>query len=255
VSLTLETSDPAPADLAQVLGIDLGQRYLATLTTPDNHTQFYTGKQVRATADHYARIQKRLQRKGTRSATRRRLALSQRERRLKLSTNHCISKQILDTHPTSFLGLEDLTGIRDRTKRKHGKKATKKQRHANRHASKWAFAELRELLAYKAALAGSVCIRVDADYTSQYCPHCGHTSRANRPQHGLLFVCQQCQFTLHADLVGARNICLRTLLIRQDWISTGQLSSVPDVTDDEAKAVRLQRYAELRWSSATSLLL
>src|SRR5215472_35540 len=42
VSLTLETSDPPPADLAQVVGIDLGQRYLATLTTPDNQTQFYS---------------------------------------------------------------------------------------------------------------------------------------------------------------------------------------------------------------------
>ena len=53
----------------------------------------------------------------------------------------------------------------------------------------------------------------------------------------------------------ARNICLRTLCIRQDWMRTGQLSSAPDVTDREAKVARLQRYAELRWSSATSLLL
>jgi putative transposase len=255
VSLTLETSDPIPADLAQVVGIDLGQRFLAMLTSPDNHTQFYSGKQVRAKADHFARIQKRLQRKGTRSATRRRIALSQRERRLKLSTNHTIAKQILDTHPHSLVGLEDLTGIRERTRRRKGKKVSKKQRRANRHASKWAFAELRELLTYKASLTGNGCVRVDADYTSQCCPRCGHTSRANRPEHGLLFVCQHCHFTLHADLVGARNICLRTLVIRQDWMATGQLSSAPDVTDNEAKAARLLRYAELRWSSATSLLL
>ena len=65
---------------------------------------------------------------------------------LKLSTNHAIAKQILDIHPHSFLGLENLTGFRDRTKRKRGKKATNKQRRANRHASKWAFAELREVL-------------------------------------------------------------------------------------------------------------
>jgi transposase len=80
--------------------------------------------------------------------------------------------------------------IRARTKRRHGKKASKKQRHANRHAARWAFAELRELLTYKAALEGLVCIRVDADYTSQRCPRCGHTSRANRLEPGLLFVCQ-----------------------------------------------------------------
>ncbi|HEY7419135.1 MAG TPA: transposase, partial [Ktedonobacteraceae bacterium] len=57
---------------------------------------------------------------------------------------------------------------------------------------------------------------------------------------------------LHADLVGARNICLRTLLIRQDWMATGVLSVRPDVSDREAKVARLSRYAELRWSLDTS---
>jgi putative transposase len=77
VSLTITTPDPAPEGVSQVLGVDLGQRYLATVTTPQNHIQFYSGKQVRATADHYARLQKRLQRQGTRSATRRRIAMQQ----------------------------------------------------------------------------------------------------------------------------------------------------------------------------------
>jgi putative transposase len=93
---------------------------------------------------------------------------------------------------------------------------------------------------------------VDADYTSQTCPRCGYKSRANQPQQGLFFVCQSCLYTLHADLVGARNIALRTLVIQQDWMTTGRLSDAPDVTNDEAKAARLQRYAELRWSPVTS---
>ena len=241
------------------VGIDVGSRYLATVATLDNRAQFYSGKEIRAKADHYARLQKRLQRKGTRSATRRRIALGQRERRLKLNTNHTLSKRILATHPDACIGLEELTGIRERTRRRTRRRkgtplvpVSRKVRRANRHASKWAFAELQELLAYKAALAGSLCIKVDADYTSQACPRCGSTSRANRPQHGLLFLCQQCHYTLHADLVGARNIALRTLVIRHDWMATGQLSDVPEVTDREAKAARLQRYAELRWSLATS---
>ena len=171
-----------------------------------------------------------------------------------VNTNHAISKHMLDTHPHSLIGLEDLTGIRDRTKRKHGKKASRKQRKANRHASKWAFAELHSLLAYKAHLAGSLCIKVDADYTSQACPRCGHTSKRNRPKAGLLFCCEVCHYTLHADLVGARNISLRTLCIRQAWVQTGQLSIAPDGTDGEAKAARLQKYAELRWSPVPSPL-
>jgi putative transposase len=252
VSLEVEVPDPTPEAAMQIVGIDVGSRYLATVTTPNNHSQFYSGRKVRQQADHVARLQKRLRQKGTRSATRKRIALSRRERRLKLNTNHAIAKRIIDSHPHAFIGMEDLAGIRERVKRKKGKKTSKKQRRKNRHASKWAFAELQGFLAYKAALVGSLCIKVDADYTSQMCPRCGFASQKNRPEKGLLFICQHCLLILHADLVGARNISLRTLLIRQDWMRTGVLSVRPDVSDREAKVARLSRYAELRWSLGTS---
>jgi IS605 OrfB family transposase len=259
VSVTIETPDLPPEALGPVLGVDVGQRYLATVATTTGEAQFYCGKESRQQADHYARVQKRLQRKGTRSATRRKIALAQRERRLKLNTNHTISKQIVATHPHAFIGLEDLTHIQERTKRrKHRRKGRQvvpvstNVRKANRHASQWAFAELQSMLTYKAALSGSMCVKVDADYTSQACPQCGFTSKRNRRGAGLLFACRQCHYSLHADLVGARNIALRALVARQDWMATGQLSDAPDVTDREAKAARLARYAELRWSLVTS---
>jgi IS605 OrfB family transposase len=254
VSLEVEVADPTPESHKAVVGVDVGQRYLAVTTTPKNETSFHSGKAVLAKADHYARLRKRLQRKGTRSATRRLVAISGRERRLKLHTNHTIAKHLVSQHPQSMIGVENLTNIRERTRRKRGKKASKKQRRANGHASKWAFAQLHSVIAYKARLSGSMVVKVDAHLTSQACPMCGYTSPANRPHHGLLFVCQNCHYTLHADLVGARNIALRTLLIRQDWMSTGILSVCPDVSDAEAKAARLSRYAELRWSLDTSPL-
>ena len=274
VSLELGVPDPTPDRLLTVVGVDVGQRYLATTATLTNRSRFYPGKRVRAKADHYARLQKRLQKKGTRSATRRLVALSGRERRLKLQVNHTIAKSIVQAYPHTLIGLEELTGIRERTRRR--KRRRKKQekgvepvspkaRRANRHASKWAFAELHSMLSYKAALAGSLAIKVDADYTSQTCPSCGYADKQNRPGKGLLFICQheQCPYrlrtgqayTLHADLVGARNIAMRTLLTRQDWVRTGVLSVRPDVSNNETKAARLKRYAELRWSSDTSLSL
>jgi IS605 OrfB family transposase len=121
--------------------------------------------------------------------------------------NHVVSKRIVEQHPHSLIGLEHLTDIRERTKRKKGKKASKKQRKANAASSKWSFAELQGMIAYKALLA---------------------------------------------DLVGARNLTMRTLLVRQDWARTGTLEVGPDVSDKEAKAERLRRYAELRWSLDTS---
>jgi len=255
VSLEVEAADPTPETHKGVVGVDVGQRYLAVTSDTRGKTAFYSGKAARAKADHSARLRKRLQQKGTRSATRRLIAISGRERRFKLQTNHTIAKHIVDTHPSSIIGLEHLTDIRERTKRKRGKKATRKQRRANCHASRWAFAELHSVIAYKATLAGSMTVEVDAHFTSQACPKCGYISQANRPHAGLLFVCQNCHFGLHADLVGARNITMRTLVIRQDWMTTGILSECPDRSDVEAKAARLQKYAELRWSPDPSPLL
>jgi putative transposase len=43
VSLPLETPDPAPASHTSLLGVDVGQRSLATVATLDNGAQFYAG--------------------------------------------------------------------------------------------------------------------------------------------------------------------------------------------------------------------
>ena len=252
VSLEIEVADPTPQTHTQVAGVDVGVRYLAVTSTTRGECCFHTGKRVSKKANHYARLRKRLQKKGTRSATRRLVVISGRERRLKQGANHMVSKRIVDAYPHSLIGLENLTDIREQTKRRRGKKASRKQRKANAASSKWSFAELQNMIAYKALLHASMAIKVDAHYTSKACPICGHISDANRPNKGLLFVCQNCHYTLHADLVGARNITMRTLLVRQDWARTGQLSVAPDVSCDEAKAERLRRYSELRWNTDTS---
>jgi len=252
VSLELEAADPTPETHTSVTGVDVGVRYLAVTSTTKGECSFHSGRGVVPQANHYARLRKRLQKKGTRSATRRLVVISGRERRLKQDANHVVSKRIVTQHPHSLIGLEHLTDIRERTHRKHGKKVTRKQRKANAASSKWSFAELQGMIAYKALLHSSMAIKVDAHYTSKACPMCGHTSDANRPNRGLLFACQNCHYTLHADLVGARNITMRTLLARQDWARTGHLSVAPDVSDAETKAARLRRYAELRWSPDTS---
>ncbi len=179
VSLEVETADPTPERHRSVIGGDVGQRYLAVATNTQNRTAFYTGKQVQAKANRYARLRKRLQQKGTRSAIRRLIAVSGRERRLKQDRNHLISRRIVDAYPASLIGLEDLTDIREHTRRKRGKLASAKQRRTNRHASKWAFGELQRYLIYKAALAGSMAVKVDAYWTSAAGP-------AELGQHGRL---------------------------------------------------------------------
>jgi putative transposase len=251
VSLELELPELEPASLSRVVGVDVGRRFLAVTTGLQNKTQFFSGKETLHKANQYQRVRKTLQRKGTRSATRRLRLVSGRERRFTANVNHQISKRIVT--PGTLFGLEDLTHIRDRTKPKRKtRKTSKKLSKANRKQTKWSFAQLHTFIDYKAVFVGSLAIKVDANYTSKGCPECGHVSDNNRPNKGLIFRCECCHFELHADLVGARNITLRTLLSRQDWERTGVLSVRPDVSNGEAKAERLLRYSELRWSSDTS---
>jgi putative transposase len=239
---------------------------LPVTSTSTGKAGFHPGKRVRHKANHCARLRKRLQKKGTRGAKRRLRRIAQRERRLKLQANHIIANQLIEQHPHTLIGLEHLTDMRERKRRRKRKRkkngncserVSPKARKANRVYSQWSFAELQALISYKATRAGSLALKVDANYTSQTCPMCGYRSEENRPQQGLLFVCHnpKCCYRLHADLVGARNVTMRTLVVRQDWARTGCLSITPDASDKEAKAERLRRYSELRWSPGASLRL
>ncbi len=266
VSVKVEQADLPPEHYQQVIGVDVGLRYLAVTSNTQGTPTFFSGRSVRSSANHYARLRKRLQKKGTRSTTRRLIAISGRERRLKAQTNHMIARRILDKNPHTLIGVEHLTDIRERTRRrthrykKKGKgfeRASTKQRKSNRTFSQWSFAELQSILTYKAFLSGSIVIQVDADNTSKGCPICGNISDENRPDKGLLFCCTNCHYTLHADLIGARNIVMRTLVIQYIWMTTGHLSIAPrsldlDVSVVETKAARLKRYAELRWRPDTN---
>jgi IS605 OrfB family transposase len=162
VSLEVAVADPTPERHQRIVGVDVGQRYLAVATDTLRRTAFYGGTQVRAMADRSTRLRKRLQHEGARSATRRLIVVSGRERRLKQERNHLISRRIVDAYPGSLIGLEDLTNIRERTNRRRHEHTSVEQRCVNRHASQWAFAELRSYIAYKALLAGSMAVKVDA---------------------------------------------------------------------------------------------
>src|SRR6266566_38504 len=95
VSLQVEVADPAPETHTAVVGIDVGLRYLAVSSTTRGGRSFHSGKKIIPKANHYARLRKRLQKKGTRSATRRLIVISGRERRLKQERNHLISRRIV----------------------------------------------------------------------------------------------------------------------------------------------------------------
>lgn len=94
VSLEINLAEPTPDTHTGIVGVDVGVRYLAVTSTTRGECSFHTGKTVVPKANHYARLRKRLQKKGTRSATRRLVVMSimynQKSTPFRLSLRRCL---------------------------------------------------------------------------------------------------------------------------------------------------------------------
>jgi IS605 OrfB family transposase len=124
--------------------------------------------------------------------------LARRESRFARHVNHCISKQIVRTAKGTGRGIrmEDLNGIRTRAKVRHGERGV---------LHSWGFWRLRQMIAYKAALAGVLVELVDPHNTSRMCSKCGHCEKGNRGNQSD-FRCRSCGHQAHADINAAENI-------------------------------------------------
>lgn len=131
--------------------------------------------------------------------------------------NHVVSKKVVEfavKNKVSVIGMEDLTGIRERTNVRRDRRY---------YHNSWAFRELQTFIEYKAKQAGILVEYIDGSYTSQTCPKCNHIAKKNR--NGLTFHCEACDYNLNADLNAARNIEHRTRDFRYTLESQGRLSA------------------------------
>jgi IS605 OrfB family transposase len=179
------------------LGVDLG---IVNIAATSDGAQV-PGTNCERVRQWYQGRRQVLQRVGTRSAKRRLKQISTGESRFKKQINHIISKHliVLAKDTSRGIALEDLTGIRERTTVRHT--------HRDRH-SKWAFAQLRTFVQYKAKIAGVPVVLVDPAYTSQQCSVCGYTDRKNRKTRDG-FSCISCNHAEPADINAAKNIAFR----------------------------------------------
>src|SRR5499433_1241418 len=211
--MTVEAPDGEPIPSTDFIGVDFGVVNLAV----DSDGQPHMGDDVEQTRKHYEKVKRSLQRKATKqkrggkrplNAKRKLKALSGRERRFKANTNHTIAKKIVAkaTDTGRGIAIENLEGIRNRTRYRQ------KQRD---RMSKWAFAELRGYIEYKATLSGVKVQPVDPRDTSRRCPECKHVSKKNRIRRDV-FLCDECGYFDHADIVGAKNIRSGALVIARE---------------------------------------
>lgn len=203
----------------KVLGVDLNLKNVAVTSTGS----FFDGGKLLWGQNHYFRVRRSLQHKGTRSAKQALRRLSGRETRFVLDRLHTISRRIVeeaDAHSCSYIAVERLTHIRDRIGAWSDR--LKRQLH------NWAFRKLQEMIAYKASEYGIRVEQIPPAYTSQTCSKCGHQSDTNRDSETGWFECNQCGYEIDGDYNAAKNIGFKLLTLpsgkRPDGLGDGHLA-------------------------------
>lgn len=199
IPVTYEIEECNTSQIRNVVGIDRGINFVVTTYDSKSKSKFVSGKQIKQKRANYVKLRKELQRRGTPSARRRLKAIGHRENRWIQDVNHCVSKTLVEMYPENTLFvLEDLTGIRN---------ATERVKLKHRYVSvSWSFYDLEQKLKYKAEAHNDMVINVSPRYTSQSCPKCGHTEKANRNKKLHLFTCKTCGYRSNDDRIGAMNL-------------------------------------------------
>jgi IS605 OrfB family transposase len=199
IPVTYGIPDCSLSDICNVVGIDRGVNFITATYDSRHKSGFVSGRAVKQKRAHYKELRRQLQRIGTPSSRRRLKRIGQRENRWMQDVNHQVSKALAGSNPSHTLFvLEDLTGIRHATEKVN-------RRHRYEMVS-WSFHDLEQKLIYKAERNGSMVIKVSPKYTSQCCPVCGHTEKANRNKRMHLFYCRNCGYRSNDDRIGAMNL-------------------------------------------------
>ena len=93
------------------------------------------------------------------------------------------------------------------TSEQHGKRVKQKSG-LNRSILDQGWGEFRRQLDYKVAWNGGILLAVPPHNTSRTCPCCNHVSKDNRKTQAK-FLCVDCGYENHADVVGAINVLER----------------------------------------------
>lgn len=192
VSIQLE--DVPKSTASGVLGVDLGVANIAV----DSKGNTFCGDDIEAKRIWFQSRRDILQSVGTKSAKRRLRSMSKNESNYRRTNNHQIARRIVDTAKgtNSAIAIEDLKGIRGRTRFRKNQRA---------RMSGWAFHQLRSFIEYKAELAGVHVLKIDPRNTSRTCNECGHCDKKNRKSQSE-FECQSCGHIANADENAAKNI-------------------------------------------------
>ncbi|RJG14907.1 RNA-guided endonuclease InsQ/TnpB family protein [Massilia cavernae] len=210
-----EVEQPLPA-ATTAIGIDVGiarfatmsdGTYIAPLNSFKKHQQRLARYQRRMSrkvkfSNNWKKAKARVQKVHTRIANARKDFLHKTTTTIRLAAraNH------------AFVCIEDLQ-VRNMSRsskgssERHGK-MVKQKSGLNRAILDQGWGEFRRQQDYKLAWNGGILLAVPPHHTSRTCPCCGHASNDNR-QTQAKFLCVDCGYENHADVVGAINVLAR----------------------------------------------
>ncbi|WXG44237.1 MAG: transposase [Promethearchaeati archaeon SRVP18_Atabeyarchaeia-1] len=207
--VVLSKEMPASQVRRNWLGVDVNSPRIATSTTgPDCSVlkQAYYGMEVATRQFNFEKRRAALQQlRDTSSRSKaglklKRLARSQRN--YVRTSIWLVANQIVQQAEAlgANIAIEKLSHLRKR----RGEWSAASRRKVNRTP----YGFLRHALRHVAERRGVLLVEVDPRYTSQMCPYCGYTSKANWVGYSY-FKCRACGYEANRDRVASLNIALR----------------------------------------------
>ncbi len=201
--ITMTIPKPKSVEQDSVMGIDLGIKVPAVAYVSGKGARFFgNGRYQRHMRRRFYARRKTLQKAKKARAEK---SSQGKETRWMKDINHKLSRQIVNHAHAQGVGtikVESLAGLRKGTTSKsRGAKARKN----NRMKNSWSFYQLTSFISYKAERLGIKVEQVDPAYTSQECPACSARNKAQ----DRTYICAECGWMGHRDVVGAINISRR----------------------------------------------
>lgn len=199
-SVSVEYPIKEEYDAKGVLGVDLGIRQIAVLSTPDGTVnRFYGGGMLCRARELDTRREALMEQKnGDNTVYRALQRVAGKESRFMHDVNHKIAAEIVELakHYRYAVAVENLKGLR----KGRASKTLRRMLH------RWAYRDLCDKLEYKAEAEGVPLEYVDPRSTSKTCSGCGEKNEVGGSKQ---YTCNECGVELNRDLNAARNIAAR----------------------------------------------
>ena len=207
-------------DSRTVVGVDVNEDNVALTALSENgveDTLVIDFPGIKFERHRYFTMRKRVQNAGKSSMHD---TLEGREERFVRDRLHKVSRHVVEwsrQFEKPYIVFEDLKEMRDSID--YGTRMNRRLHHLP-------FRALQFYTSYKASFEGIPTGWINPEYTSQRCPMCGHTERANRNKKR--FKCLSCSHQDHSDRSASVNIAVKGIKKHQDW-NVPALNSLPQV--------------------------